>query len=113
MDLAVQQIQHLDGGLDVIRLEIEVGAVIKSLENSLGINVSGSYFLHGKSILALRVVMSNLNCLRKFERIPHMLELDCLTVLGAVIFEKNASLNETVIIIANHGSIIDTYLEQC
>ncbi|ERE63207.1 UTP--glucose-1-phosphate uridylyltransferase [Cricetulus griseus] len=80
---------------------------------TLGINVSGSYFLHGKSILALRVVMSNLNCLRKFERIPHMLELDCLTVLGAVIFEKNASLNETVIIIANHGSIIDTYLEQC
>lgn len=34
----------LEGGLAVIQLEIEVGAVIKSLESSLGINGSGSFF---------------------------------------------------------------------
>lgn len=34
----------LEGGLAVIQLEIEVEAVIKSLESSLGINGSGSCF---------------------------------------------------------------------
>lgn len=74
--------------MNISRLETEVRAVIKSLENSLGINGSGSYFVHGKTTLTLCFVMSNLNSLRIFERILHMLELDCLTVSEAVTFEK-------------------------
>ncbi|XP_049427586.1 UTP--glucose-1-phosphate uridylyltransferase-like [Epinephelus fuscoguttatus] len=45
--------------------------------------------------------------LTRFESIPDMLELDCLTVSGDVTFGKNISLKGTVIIIANHGDRID------
>lgn len=41
-----------------------------------------------------------------------MLELDHLIVSGAVTFEKNASLKEIVIIIANHGDKIDICVDQ-
>ncbi|KAK7805852.1 hypothetical protein U0070_015200, partial [Myodes glareolus] len=41
------------------KLEIEVGALIKSLESSLDINGSGSCFLYVKTTSALLIMMSN------------------------------------------------------
>ncbi|TKC50654.1 hypothetical protein EI555_010858 [Monodon monoceros] len=41
--------------------------------------------------------------LRRFESVPDMLELDHLTVSGDKTFDKNISLQGTVIIVANHG----------
>ncbi|CAG7832057.1 unnamed protein product [Allacma fusca] len=46
-------------------------------------------------------------CLKRFETIPDLLELDHLTVSGDVTFGRNVSLKGTVIIIANHGERID------
>lgn len=45
--------------------------------------------------------------LARFSSIPHLLELDHLTVTGDVTFGSNVTLKGTVIIIANHGSRID------
>lgn len=47
------------------------------------------------------------NFLRRFQKIPHILELDHLTVTGDVTFGRDVQLRGTVIIVANHGSRID------
>lgn len=43
----------------------------------------------------------------RFKGIPHILELDHLTVTGDVTFGSNIELRGTVIIVANHGDRID------
>lgn len=45
--------------------------------------------------------------LSRFVSIPHILELDHLTVTGDVYFGANVTLKGTVIIVANHGDRID------
>lgn len=45
--------------------------------------------------------------LERFKTIPHILELDHLTVTGDVTFGANVELRGTVIIVANHGNRID------
>ena len=45
--------------------------------------------------------------LSRFENIPHILELDHLTVTGDVYFGKDVVLSGTVIIVANVGNRID------
>ncbi|KAI8972750.1 UTP--glucose-1-phosphate uridylyltransferase-domain-containing protein [Pilobolus umbonatus] len=45
--------------------------------------------------------------LRRFKTIPHILELDHLTVTGDVTFGSNVEFRGTVIIVANHGDRID------
>ncbi|GAA5817260.1 putative UTP--glucose-1-phosphate uridylyltransferase [Mucor flavus] len=45
--------------------------------------------------------------LQRFKSIPHILELDHLTVTGDVTFGNNVELRGTVIIVANHGERID------
>lgn len=45
--------------------------------------------------------------LQRFAGIPHILELDHLTVTGDVTFGQDVILSGTVIIVANHGSRID------
>ena len=45
--------------------------------------------------------------LRRFATIPDILELDHLTVSGNVTFGRKVSLKGTVIIIANHGELIN------
>ncbi|KAI9477899.1 MAG: UTP--glucose-1-phosphate uridylyltransferase family [Benjaminiella poitrasii] len=45
--------------------------------------------------------------LTRFKKIPHILELDHLTVTGDVCFGSNVELRGTVIIVANHGEHID------
>eukprot|EP00050_Salpingoeca_kvevrii_P001759 m.178416 g.178416 ORF g.178416 m.178416 type:complete len:497 (+) comp10449_c4_seq3:330-1820(+) len=45
--------------------------------------------------------------LRRFDKIPDILELDHLTVTGDVTFTGKVTLKGTVIIIANHGERID------
>lgn len=45
--------------------------------------------------------------LSRFSSIPHLLELDHLTVTGDVTFGPSVTLKGTVIIIATHGSRID------
>lgn len=47
------------------------------------------------------------NFLTRFKSIPHILELDHLTVTGDVTFGSNVELRGTVIIVANHGERID------
>lgn len=47
------------------------------------------------------------NFLSRFKTIPDILELDHLTVSGDVTFGNGVVLRGTVIIIANHGDIID------
>jgi len=47
------------------------------------------------------------NFLNRFAGVPHLLELDHLTVSGDVWFGKGVQLKGTVIIIANHGERID------
>ncbi|OZJ05721.1 putative UTP--glucose-1-phosphate uridylyltransferase [Bifiguratus adelaidae] len=47
------------------------------------------------------------NFLGRFRSIPHILELDHLTVTGDVTFGSNVQLRGTVIIVANHGDRID------
>jgi len=45
--------------------------------------------------------------LSRFKTIPHILELDHLTVTGDVHFGSNVTLKGTIIIVANYGSRID------
>ncbi|KAG9292118.1 hypothetical protein G9A89_005262 [Geosiphon pyriformis] len=47
------------------------------------------------------------NFLARFQKIPHILELDHLTVTGDVTFGSGVELIGTVIIVANHGARID------
>lgn len=47
------------------------------------------------------------NFQKRFRTVPHMLELDHLTVSGDVWFGRNITLRGTVIIVANEGSRID------
>lgn len=47
------------------------------------------------------------NFLNRFKTIPHILELDHLTVTGDVYFGSNVTLQGTVIIVANNGERID------
>ena len=47
------------------------------------------------------------NFLSRFKAIPHILELDHLTVTGDVTFGAGVELRGTVIIVANHGERID------
>ncbi|CAH1768024.1 14188_t:CDS:2, partial [Entrophospora sp. SA101] len=47
------------------------------------------------------------NFLARFQSLPHILELDHLTVTGDVTFGSNVKLKGTVIIFANHGAHID------
>ncbi|KAI9276758.1 UTP--glucose-1-phosphate uridylyltransferase family [Phascolomyces articulosus] len=47
------------------------------------------------------------NFLSRFKTIPHILELDHLTVTGDVTFGADVELRGTVIIVANHGERID------
>ncbi|KAG2228258.1 hypothetical protein INT45_011050 [Circinella minor] len=47
------------------------------------------------------------NFLNRFKTIPHILELDHLTVTGDVTFGADVELRGTVIIVANHGERID------
>ncbi|KAI8377461.1 UTP--glucose-1-phosphate uridylyltransferase family [Radiomyces spectabilis] len=47
------------------------------------------------------------NFLNRFKTIPHILELDHLTVTGDVTFGAHVELRGTVIIVANHGERID------
>ncbi|KAL1926901.1 hypothetical protein VTP01DRAFT_5231 [Rhizomucor pusillus] len=47
------------------------------------------------------------NFLQRFKKVPHILELDHLTVTGDVIFGANVELRGTVIIVANYGEHID------
>ncbi|KAI9487960.1 UTP--glucose-1-phosphate uridylyltransferase family [Zychaea mexicana] len=47
------------------------------------------------------------NFLSRFKKIPHILELDHLTVTGDVTFGAKVELRGTVIIVANHGERID------
>ncbi|KAI8636007.1 UTP--glucose-1-phosphate uridylyltransferase family [Parasitella parasitica] len=47
------------------------------------------------------------NFLARFKSIPHILELDHLTVTGDVTFGSSVELRGTVIIVANHGERID------
>ncbi|CDH56095.1 utp-glucose-1-phosphate uridylyltransferase [Lichtheimia corymbifera JMRC:FSU:9682] len=47
------------------------------------------------------------NFLSRLKTIPHILELDHLTVTGDVVFGSNVTLKGTVIIVANHGEHID------
>ncbi|EJD33220.1 UTP--glucose-1-phosphate uridylyltransferase [Auricularia subglabra TFB-10046 SS5] len=47
------------------------------------------------------------NFQKRFRTVPHMLELDHLTVSGDVWFGRNITLRGTVIVVANEGSRID------
>jgi UTP--glucose-1-phosphate uridylyltransferase len=60
---------------------------------------------HFKTVLILWQKVSNF--LSRFANIPHIFELDHLTVTGDVTFGKDVFLSGTVIIVANHGSRID------
>ncbi|KAF8897072.1 UTP-glucose-1-phosphate uridylyltransferase [Gymnopilus junonius] len=44
---------------------------------------------------------------KRFKQIPHIVELDHLTVAGDVLFGRNVTLRGTVIIVANEGQRID------
>ncbi|KAI0051814.1 UTP-glucose-1-phosphate uridylyltransferase [Auriscalpium vulgare] len=44
---------------------------------------------------------------KRFKKIPHVIELDHLTVTGDVYFGRNVTLRGTVIIVANEGQRID------
>jgi len=44
---------------------------------------------------------------RRFKKIPHIIELDHLTVTGDVYFGRNVTLRGTVIVVANEGQRID------
>jgi len=44
---------------------------------------------------------------RRFKKIPHIIELDHLTVSGDVYFGRNITLRGTVIVVANEGQRID------
>jgi len=44
---------------------------------------------------------------KRFKQVPHMLELDHLTVSGDVYFGRNVTVRGTVIIVANEGQRID------
>jgi len=44
---------------------------------------------------------------KRFKKIPHIIELDHLTVTGDVSFGRNVTLRGTVIVVANEGQRID------
>ncbi|TFY70984.1 hypothetical protein EVG20_g2008 [Dentipellis fragilis] len=128
--------KQTDDGQAVIQLETAAGAAIKHFKNAHGINVPRSRFLPVKSCSDLLLIKSDIYSLehgqlvineqrmfettpviklgdhfkkfqKRFRKIPHIVELDHLTVTGDVYFGRNVTLRGTVIVVANEGQRID------
>ncbi|KAF8200992.1 UTP-glucose-1-phosphate uridylyltransferase [Pholiota molesta] len=121
--------KQTDDGRAVIQLETAAGSAIKHFERVSGIHVPRSRFLPVKNCSDLLLVKSDLYTLergslkmsqkrmfgtppihqfqKRFKQIPHIIDLDHLTVAGDVHFGRNVTLRGTVIIVANEDQRID------
>merc|ERR1711981_220580 len=106
-----------EADISVLQLETAVGAAIRHFKNAHGVNVPRRRFLPVKTCSDLMLVKSNFKLGSDFKKvssfqsripsIPNIVELDHLTITGAVNLGRGVTLKGTVIIVATEGSTID------